>query len=213
MGMEEAEGGKYLSYYWGGAMIGRFLGAVSMGKLSSKSKKYLSMAGLMIASFLAIYLLTSIKNDENDFYVSFIPISELYLFLVFLLINYAMFILAGSNPARVLSVFASVVIILLLSVILLDGQLAFWSAIAIGAFNSILWSNIFTLAIKDLGKQTSQGSSLLVMMIVGGALLPPLQGAIADTIGIQLSFALPLLCYLYLLFYGVWGHKVKEHYS
>ena len=210
MSMDEAEGGKYLSYYWGGAMIGRFLGAVSMGKLSDKRKKYLSMAGLMVASFLAIYLLTSIKNEANTFYISFIPISELSLFLVFLLINYSVFIMAGSNPARVLSVFASAVIVLLLFVIFFNGHLAFWSAIAIGAFNSILWSNIFTLAIKDLGKQTSQGSSLLVMMIVGGALLPPLQGAIADSIGIQLSFGLPLLCYIYLLFYGVWGHKVKK---
>ncbi|MFY0601986.1 MAG: sugar MFS transporter [Cyclobacteriaceae bacterium] len=212
MGMEESEAGKYLSYYWGGAMIGRFLGAVSMGELSDKLRKYLSMAGLMVASFLVIYLLTSVKNEGGIFYLSFIPIEDLSLFLIFLLINYSLFIVSGSKASRVLSVFAGMVVVLLLLVIFLDGYLAFWSAIAIGAFNSILWSNIFTLAIKDLGKQTSQGSSLLVMMIVGGALVPPLQGLLADGLGVQLSFIVPLICYLYVLFYGLSGHKVKHNF-
>ena len=209
-GMEEAEAGRYLSYYWGGAMIGRFSGAVSMGKMSSKVRKYLSMLGLMAAAFLVIYVFTSIKNDQGAFYISFIPIADLSIFLVFLLLNYSFFILAGSNPAGVLSVFACVVIILLIFVITNSGDFAFWSAIAIGAFNSILWSNIFTLAIKDLGDQTSRGSSLLVMMIVGGALIPPLQGVLADNFGVQRSFVLPLVCYVYLLFYGIWGHRIKK---
>jgi FHS family L-fucose permease-like MFS transporter len=84
-----------------------------------------------------------------------------------------------------------------------------WSIISIGLFNSIMWSNIFTLAITGLGKYTSQGSSLLVMAILGGALIPLLQGAFADAIGIQYSFFIPLLCYIYIVFYGFYCLKLR----
>ncbi len=207
MGLEEAEGGKFLAYYWGGAMIGRFLGSVSMGSITDQTKKYLIMAGLSVISFLVVYLITAIKNDGDQFYIEFIPFGEVSIFLLFLAINYLAFLISGSNPARTLSVFATVVVGLLLMMVFSNGLLAFWCAIAIGAFNSILWSNIFTLAIKDLGKYTSQGSSLLVMMIVGGAIIPPAQGALADSLGVQLSFLLPVVCYLYILFYGLRGHR------
>ncbi|MDY8138401.1 sugar MFS transporter [Aquimarina sp. 2201CG5-10] len=210
MGMEEAEGGVFLSYYWGGAMIGRFLGSVSMGSITDKTKKYLIMAGLSILFFFVLYFITAIKVEGGEFSLQLLPFSKIWLFIVFLIINYIAFLVGGSKPSKVLTLFAGIVIILLLIMILSQGEIAFWSAIAIGAFNSILWSNIFTLAIKDLGKYTSQASSLLVMMIVGGALIPLLQGAVADNIGIQLSFFIPIVCYTYLVFYGLIGHKVKE---
>ena len=73
-----------------------------------------------------------------------------------------------------------------------------------------MWSNIFTLAIKDLGRYTSQGSSLLIMAIVGGAVIPPIQGLIADAAGIQLSYLVPAVCYIYLVFYGIRGHEVRS---
>ncbi len=208
MGLDEAEGGRYLSFYWGGAMIGRFLGSVSMGSLTDKVKKYSIMLALMVVSFLVIYFVTGINNDNDEFYIKLIPLGELGIFIFFLALNYLAFFISGSNPAKTLSIFAGVVVLLLITVVFANGELAFWSAIAIGAFNSILWSNIFTLAIKDLGKHTSQASSLLVMMIVGGALIPPLQGAIADAGDIQSSFLVPLVCYIYVLYYGIAGHKV-----
>lgn len=209
MGLEEADGSKFLSFYWGGAMIGRFLGSVSMGAMTDKIKKYSLMAGLSIVSFLFIYLITGIKNDGGSFYFDVLPFSEVSLFVIFLVINYLAFFVGKGNPARTLSVFATIVIVLLIAMVFTNGSVAFWCSIAIGAFNSILWSNIFTLAIKDLGKYTSQGSSLLVMMIVGGALIPSLQGWFADVTGdIQLSFLVPLACYVYVLTYGFWGHKV-----
>ncbi|TSE07315.1 sugar MFS transporter [Aquimarina algiphila] len=210
MGMEEAEAGVFLSYYWGGAMIGRFLGSVSMGSITDKTKKYLLMAGLSILFFFVLYFITGIKVEADEFSLQLLPFSKIWLFIVFLLINYLAFMIGGVKPSKVLTLFAGVIILLLLIMILSHGEIAFWSAIAIGAFNSILWSNIFTLAIKDLGKYTSQASSLLVMMIVGGALIPLLQGAVADIIGIQLSFFIPLVCYIYLVFYGIVGYKVKN---
>jgi len=82
-----------------------------------------------------------------------------------------------------------------------------WSVIGIGLFNSIMWSNIFTLAIAGLGKYTSQGSSLLVMMILGGAILPVIMGAVADGFGVHFSLVVPLFSYLYLAFYGANGYK------
>ncbi len=208
MGFEEAEGSKFLSFYWGGAMIGRFLGSVSMGAMTDKVRKYALMAILSVISFLFIYLITGIKNDGGSFYFDVLPFSEVSLFVVFLILNYLAFFVGKGNAARTLAVFASVVIALLITMIFTEGSVAFWCAIAIGAFNSILWSNIFTLAIHDLGKYTSQGSSLLVMMIVGGAIIPMLQGWIADETGdIQLSFLVPLACYAYVLSYGLWGHQ------
>ncbi len=210
MGLSEADGGRFLAYYWGGAMIGRFLGSISMGSMTDKTKKYLIMAGLSAASFLVVYLITGIKNDGGRFYLELLPFGDVALFIVFLVLNFLAFLISGNNPARTLAIFSSIVVVLLCLMVSGSGVTVFWSAIAIGAFNSILWSNIFTLAIRNLGKHTSQGSSLLVMMIVGGAIIPPLQGAIADHAGIQLSFALPIVCYLYILSYGLWGHRVQS---
>lgn len=208
-GMDEALGGVFLSYYWGGAMIGRFLGSIAMGSMTDKVKKYLIMACVSILSFMVIYLITGVQNNDGVFSLELIPFAQIQFFVFFLIINYLAFLIGGSKPSRVLTLFATVVIILLAIMILADGTVAFWSAIAIGAFNSILWSNIFTLAIKDLGKYTSQASSLLVMMIVGGAIVPIIQGAVADQIGIQLSFIIPIFCYAYLIFYGLKGYQVK----
>ncbi|MEM8893284.1 MAG: sugar MFS transporter [Bacteroidota bacterium] len=210
-GFDEAEGSTYLSFYWGGAMIGRFLGAVSMGTMTNDLKKNLIMAFLMIVSFWFIYLITGIQNDTDTFFFAPLPIADIALFLLFLTVNYLAFLVGRGEPARTLSIFAFAVIVLLSMMMLAAGTVAFWSAIAVGAFNSILWSNIFTLAIKDLGRYTSQGSSLLVMMIVGGAVIPLLQGAVADTLGnIQLSFIVPLMCYVCVLFYGLYGHRARK---
>jgi FHS family L-fucose permease-like MFS transporter len=113
-------------------------------------------------------------------------------------------------PSRTLGLFALSVIILLLLGIFTQGELAMWSIIAIGLFNSIMFPTIFALAIKGLGKYTSQASSLLVMAIVGGAIIPPLQGLFADISGDrQLSFVVPLLCYIYIAYYGLAGYKPK----
>ena len=209
MGLDEAQGGIYLSYYWGGAMIGRFLGALSMSEISDKTKKYGAMAVVSIAVFLLVYLVTAIRNEDGQFYMEFLTFDAIALYLAFLLLNYVGFFIGKANPSRILVLFASIVILLLLVVVFGGGPLAFWSAIAIGLFNSIMWSNIFTLAIDGLGNQSSQGSSLLVMMIVGGALIPPLQGALADTIGIQKAFFLPIVCYVYIVFYGLNGYKKR----
>jgi FHS family L-fucose permease-like MFS transporter len=89
------------------------------------------------------------------------------------------------------------------------GHVAMWTIILVGLFNSVMFPTIFTLSIDGLGKLTSKGSGLLVMAIVGGAILPLLQGRLADTIGIHHAFFLPALCYIYILFYGFRGSRHK----
>ena len=99
--------------------------------------------------------------------------------------------------------FALINILLLTAVLSTSGKVAlFFRGMPIGLFNSIMWSNIFTLAIHQLGKYTSQGSSLLVMGILGGAIVPWIQGFAADHIGVHHSYIVPVLCYAYLAFYG-----------
>jgi FHS family L-fucose permease-like MFS transporter len=98
---------------------------------------------------------------------------------------------------------------LLLAAIVIGGKVAMWCVVAVGLFTSIGWSNTFSLALEGTGIYKSQVSSLLVMAILGGAVLPPLQGQIADVTGnLQLSFIVPLIAYAYVAFYGAKGHKI-----
>lgn len=199
-GLEESDASTFLSFYWGGAMIGRFLGAISLSKIE-ESKKIGLMGGTAVLAFGVIYGVVYLNTG--------IGFEEVAPFLIFVVLNLLAFKFGNSNPGRTLAIFSGVVIVLLGVVLVTSGKFAFWSVIAIGLFNSIMWSNIFTLAISGLGKYTSQGSSLLVMAILGGALVPLIQGALADQIGVQMSFVLPIICYMYLLYYGVAGHKPK----
>jgi FHS family L-fucose permease-like MFS transporter len=143
--MAQAQAANYVAFYWGGAMIGRFIGAALMQKIA---------------------------------------------------------------PRKLLAMAAAVDVLLLLTTMLSHGQIAVWSVVAIGLFNSIMFPTIFTLGIDRLGPLTGKASSLLIMAIVGGAVIPLLQGVLADRIGIQNAFVLPLLCYLYIGFYGVNGSRL-----
>ncbi len=197
MNIPESVSKNYLALYWGGAMIGRFLGSVSLHPSISPNRKVTYMTGIALAVFLLIFSIVDL---------SFAQVST---FIGFIILNLIAFFLGRSAPARTLSLFAFINLILLLFVIFSGGSIAMWSIISIGLFNSIMWSNIFTLAITGLGKYTSQGSSLLVMAILGGALIPLVQGAFADAIGIQYSFFVPLLCYIYIVFYGFYCLKLR----
>ncbi len=88
-----------------------------------------------------------------------------------------------------------------------SGPVAIWTVVACGFFNSIMFPNIFALGIKGLGPMTSKGSGLIMTAVVGGAIVPALIGAVADKMGIQFSFLIPIICYLYIAFYGMWGSK------
>ncbi|PKV75722.1 sugar MFS transporter [Pontibacter ramchanderi] len=195
-GLTESEAKHYLAFYWGGAMIGRFFGAVALSTLK-RSGKFMVIALIALVTFLTVYAL----YDLN----------EALIILGLIALNVVVLLLARFIPNRTVGLFAMAVIGLLLIGVVAEGTLAMWAIIAIGLFNSIMFPTIFDLAIKGLGRHTSQGSSLLVMAIVGGAIVPPLQGLFADLTGdLQLSFIIPMICYAYIVYYGFVGYKVKE---
>ena len=146
-GMEESEAAKYITYYWGGAMVGRFVGAAAMKKIDANIA--LAFNGVMIT-------------------------------------------------------------LLILLTVFMDGPVAMWSILAVGFFNSIMYPVIFSLALSQLGAATSQGSGILCSAIVGGAIVPLLHGMVADRVGLQLAFLLPLICYLYIIYYGISGWKPRS---
>lgn len=140
--MLEMEAGKMVSFYWGGAMVGRFIGSAVQRKI---------------------------------------------------------------KPGNVLGFNAIMAALLVTTSMLTDGKTAMWSILLVGLFNSIMFPTIFSLAIRGLGKHTGQASGILCMAIVGGAIVPVIQGFIADQIGIHHAFFLPVLCYLYIAYYGFKG--------
>ena len=200
MGFSEMQAKSYLALYWGGLMIGRFLGAYTLGQKSLGIKEIAVMAIISLGGFAVISGAIFLENS--------MPMHLFLPYLIFVAVNILVFVLGKSNPSRTLALFSITILILLSITMLTNGPIAMWSILSIGLFNSIMWSNIFTLAIRDLGKYTSQGSSLLVMMILGGAVLPPVIGWVADLMnGYHYALFVPMIAYLYLTWYGISGSK------
>jgi FHS family L-fucose permease-like MFS transporter len=146
--MSERVAAGLVSFYWGGAMVGRFIGSALQQKI--RPNNILGVAAIMAAILVATSMLTF-------------------------------------------------------------GHVAMWTIIAVGLFNSVMFPTIFTLAIEGLGPLTGDGSGLLVAAIVGGAIIPELQGLLADRVGIHHAFFLPILCYFYIAFYAFVGSRKKQH--
>lgn len=146
-GLAEHDAAKYLTYYWGGAMVGRFIGAAVMQKVDGA--KVLAFNAIAAATLVAIAILTT-------------------------------------------------------------GKVSMWALLFVGLFNSVMFPTIFSLALNGLGKHTSQGSGILCLAIVGGAIVPVLQGILADSIGIHMSFVLPIFCYAFIAYYGFVGSKPQK---
>lgn len=186
----------FVSLYWGGAMIGRFLGSISMSDIESTGKKLLYSAGIFVFAAIVGWSFSQSLNLTLTF-------------LAFVVANYLMFQLGNGAPGKTLGILALTAAALSILTIFLGGMPAVWAILSVGLFNSIMFPTIFTLGIKDLGKLTGKGSSLLIMAIVGGAIIPVVMGAMADGIGIHNAFFLPALCYLYIAFFGFKGSEVK----
>jgi len=119
-------------------------------------------------------------------------------------------VLQKARPGKVLSLCAIGASLLVLISMLTDGSVAVWSILFVGLFNSIMFPTIFTLGIAEMGPLTGEASGLLITAIVGGAIIPELQGILADKIGIHHAFILPILCYLFIAWYGVRGSRIVE---
>jgi FHS family L-fucose permease-like MFS transporter len=215
-GLDHDTASKFLAFYWGGLMIGRFMGAFALSAMR-KSLKHLLVTLTPVVAFLAIWLvpiLTVIWNAlpapadatllHNASLAGLHNATHYGAPLALLLVA---FYLGEASAHRMLALFSAIIIGLLLTSMATGGQIAMWSILAVGLFCSVMWSNIFSLAIESLGPQKSQASSLLIMAVIGGGILPPLQGAIADHYGIQASFIVPVIAFAYVAFYGLYGYK------
>jgi FHS family L-fucose permease-like MFS transporter len=194
-GLDPIEASKYVSLFWGGMLIGRFMGAVELSEMKRANKQI----ALALIPMLAFVVLGSLRNW--DIAAHYLPL----LALCWLLFQFGQ-ALAG----RTLLIFSATIVALLLTAIIAGGPLAMWCIVGVGLFTSIGWPNIFSLALDGTGIYKSQVSSLLVMAILGGALLPPLAGYVADIAGLQLAFIVPLVAYGYVGYYGWLGHKVGK---
>ena len=190
----------YISLYWASLMIGRWTGAVGAFDVSKGAKQVLSflMPYLAFGVFLTVNAIA--QHDVTQFFV--------YAFVIAIMIVGDIF--SKGNPARMLLIFSALGITALLIGMFTTGMLSAYAFISVGLFCSTLWPCIFTLAVAGLGKNTGQGSSLLIMMIMGGGLISYLQGLLADGIGIQMSYIIGVACFAYLAFYAIRAKAVLK---
>ncbi len=217
--LPELEASKYVAIYWGGLMIGRFMGAVELSEMKA-AKKQLLLVVIPLLAYLLLWIAKSAPLDAmrggaegsvfglwREQFVANWAVFKIY--LPFIGLCWLLFQFGKSQAGRTLLIFSTTVVVLLLTAILVGGKVAMWCVVAVGLFTSIGWSNTFSLALEGTGVYKSQVSSLLVMAILGGAILPPLQGKIADlTHNLQISFIVPLIAYAYVAFYGWKGHRI-----
>jgi len=183
-----------IALYWGGAMVGRFYGSFMLSNVE-KSKKYLYTI-LVLA--LALFVGWFVRKE----------ISDGLIFAGIALVNYLAMQLGRGNASRSLAVFGIIAALLLVVVMSVSGPVILWVGLSIGFFNSIMFPNIFALGVEGLDKgELSMASGLINTMIVGGAVVPVLMGLVADGLGVRFAFILPVLCYLYIVFFALVGSK------
>ncbi len=190
----------YISLYWASLMIGRWTGAVGAFDVSKGAKQILNFLMPYLAFGVFLLVNTIAQHDVTQFFV--------YAFVIAIMIVGD--ILSKGNPARMLLIFAAMGITALCIGMLTTGMVSAYAFISVGLFCSTLWPCIFTLAVAGLGKNTGQGSSLLIMMIMGGGLISALQGWLADKTGIQFSYIVGVACFAYLAFYAIRAKSVLK---
>lgn len=212
-GMKDLEAKNYVSLFWGGMLIGRFMGSVELSEMNPRNKQLL-LTAIPAAGFLFFWILLSWHAEQNRFdFMAGLAIVKYYPPL--LALCWLLFQFGKAMAGRTLFVFSATIVILLAVAIAMGGKLAMWCVVGVGLFTSIGWPNIFSLALDKMGVLKGQVSSLLVMAVVGGAILPPLQGKIADVLiaggnphGLQFSFIVPMVAYAYVAFFGAVGHNL-----
>lgn len=182
----------YISLYWASLMIGRWTGAVEAFTDNMSTQKILRFIAPYLAFGVFLFVNKLMDHDLTPFYV--------YALIILVLIAADM--ASKGNPARMLLIFSVLGILALLIGMSTTGMVSVYAFTSVGLFCSTLWPCIFTLAISGLGKHTSQGSSFLIMMIMGGGIVSWLQGYVADVTTIHASYVVGVLCFAYLAFYA-----------
>jgi FHS family L-fucose permease-like MFS transporter len=200
-GYQSSQVAPFISMYWGSLMIGRWTGAIPVFNFKESTKQILMFIVPLVAFGIVIGISAISQYD----------VRPLYFYILCVLVQIAAFYISKNKPARTLLLFATLGLLAMLIGLFTTGKVAIYSFLSGGLFCSIMWPAIFNLSIAGLGKYTTQGSAFLIMMILGGGIIPPLQGKMADYIqsksdvvgyGIHQSYWVPVLCFAYLAFLG-----------
>jgi len=198
IGISSEMASTYAAIYWGGAMIGRFFGSF-MFTGQKMSKKLTYVIPVLILAFVS----GSFVTDWNWAIGA--------TFAGAAVVNFFIMLVGRGKAARTLAIFALAAAALDLTTTFTGGNIGLWTIISIGLFNSIMFPNIFSLAVRDLDKaELSSASGLINALILGGAIIPPLMGSIADGAGYTWAFIVPAVCYLYIFWYAVKGNTIRK---
>ena len=200
-GFQSSEAAMFVSMYWGSLMIGRWVGSIAAFELKPATKKLLTFIVPLIAFAIVLAVNAISKHD----------ITILYYYIVCVIVQIGAFYVSNNKPARTLLIFGLLGMISMLIGLFSTGTIAIYAFLSGGLFCSIMWPCIFTLSIAGLGKYTTQGAAFLIMMILGGGIIPPIQGKLADYLqsksdvvgyGIHLSYWVPVVCFAYITLFA-----------
>ncbi len=191
-GYQASQVAPFISMFWGSLMIGRWTGSINAFNFSDTRKQLLTFLVPLVAFGIILGVNTLAQYD----------VRPLVGYVVCVGIQILVFFLSKNKPARTLLLFSLFGIAAMLVGILTQGKVAIFAFLAGGLACSIMWPSIFALSVAGLGKYTTQGSAFLIMMILGGAIIPPIQGKLADIIGIHQSFIVCALCFAYLAIFA-----------
>ena len=198
LGVSAEMASTYAAIYWGGAMVGRFFGSIMFSDMKEGVKKYVYIGLVLVLAFASATFVTDGNTTIG------------LIFLGVAVVNFIFMKIGNGKPARTLGIFALVAASLALITTLTTGQVALWTVVSIGLFNSIMFPNIFALAVKDLkGAELGSASGIINALIIGGAIIPPLMGSIADNYSYTYAYIVPAICYLYIFFFAVKGSKIR----
>ena len=193
LGFSTKDVAPYVSLYWASLMIGRWTGAVEAFDISAGFKKILRFLAPYLAFGVFLLVNAIAQHDLKPFYI--------YPFIILVMIIAD--VLSKGNPARMLLIFSLAGILALILGMTTEGMFSVYAFTSVGLFCSTLWPCIFALAVNGLGKHTNEGSSMLIMMIMGGGIISWLQGYIADLTSIHTSYIVGVVCFAYLAFYAI----------
>ena len=191
-GFQSSEVAPFIAMYWGSLMIGRWTGAVAAFDLSKGTKTILKFVVPYIALGV-VTLLTFLAGHD---------VAVLKWYFICVTIQVLVAYISGDSPVKTLLFFSLFGVGAMLVGLFTSGHIAIYAFLSGGLACSIMWPSIFTLSIAGLGKYTTQGSAFLIMMILGGGIIPPVQGKLADLIGIHNSYWIPVICFAYLAFFA-----------
>ncbi|KNB63047.1 glucose transporter [Chryseobacterium sp. Hurlbut01] len=200
-GHQSSDLAPYISMYWGSLMIGRWTGAISVFNLNKQQQ----MIATIVVPFVAFFVIIGINMIAQK------DMSHLFYYAICIVIQVILFLVSKNKPALTLIIFGLFGVIAMIIGLLTTGNIAIYAFLSGGLACSIMWPSIFTLAITGLGKYTAQGSAFLVMMILGGGIIPPLQGKLSDIIGIHSSYIIPVLCFAYITLFAYMARKALSN--